>query len=141
MLLALTGLFAGVLAPHDPVLLDLKNSLAGMSFDYPFGTDELGRCIFSRCLYATRTTFGAALFISAMTIAVGCVIGVVSAYCGGFVDQLVRTVSDALLSIPNPDHYLPLLYIAALRRQGEQVSFPLAGFDGGSISMLCVRFG
>jgi len=49
--------------------------------------------------------------------------------------------NDALLSIPNPDHYLPLLYIAALRRQGEQVSFPLAGFDGGSISMLCVRFG
>jgi nickel transport system permease protein len=101
MLLTFMGMFAGVLAPHDPVLLDLKNSLAGMSFDYPFGTDELGRCIFSRCLYAMRATFGAALFISAMTIVVGCVIGVVSAYCGGFMDQLVRTVSDALLAIPS----------------------------------------
>lgn len=49
--------------------------------------------------------------------------------------------NDALLSIPNPDHYLPLLYIAALHREGERVSFPVAGFDGGSMSMLAVQIG
>jgi 4,5-DOPA dioxygenase extradiol len=48
---------------------------------------------------------------------------------------------DALLSAPTPDHYLPLLYVIALRRQGEQVSFPVEGFDGGSISMLTVQIG
>jgi len=48
---------------------------------------------------------------------------------------------DATLSVPTPDHYLPLLYIMALRREGEQVSFPVEGFDGGSISMLTVQFG
>jgi len=48
---------------------------------------------------------------------------------------------DALLSVPTPDHYLPLLYVLALRRKGEQVSFPVAGVDGGSISMLSVRLG
>ena len=48
---------------------------------------------------------------------------------------------DALLSAPTPDHYLPLLYVLALRREGEEVSFPVEGFDGGSISMLTVQFG
>jgi 4,5-DOPA dioxygenase extradiol len=48
---------------------------------------------------------------------------------------------DALLSAPTPDHYLPLLYVIGLRRKGEQVSFPVEGFDGGSISMLTVQLG
>jgi 4,5-DOPA dioxygenase extradiol len=48
---------------------------------------------------------------------------------------------DALLSAPTPDHYLPLLYVIGLRRPGEPVTFPVEGFDGGSISMLAVRFG
>lgn len=49
--------------------------------------------------------------------------------------------SDALLSAPTPEHYLPLLYVLALRRQGEQVSFPVEGNEGGSISMLSVQIG
>ncbi len=48
---------------------------------------------------------------------------------------------DALLSAPTPDHYLPLLYVMGLRRLGEPVTFPVEGFDGGSISMLTVQFG
>lgn len=48
---------------------------------------------------------------------------------------------DARLSVPTPDHYLPLIYILALRRAGEPVRFPVAGFDGGSISMLTVQIG
>jgi 4,5-DOPA dioxygenase extradiol len=48
---------------------------------------------------------------------------------------------DALLSAPTPDHYLPLLYIAGMRGDGDAVSFPTTGMDGGSISMLSVRFG
>jgi 4,5-DOPA dioxygenase extradiol len=48
---------------------------------------------------------------------------------------------DARMAAPTPDHYLPLLYILALRRAGESVSFPVEGFDGGSISMLAVQIG
>ena len=48
---------------------------------------------------------------------------------------------DALLSAPTPEHYLPLVYILALQRDGEPVSFPVEGFDGGSISMLSVQIG
>jgi 4,5-DOPA dioxygenase extradiol len=49
--------------------------------------------------------------------------------------------SDASLSIPTPDHYLPLLYVLATRRVSDAVSFPIEGIDGGSVSMLGVRLG
>ncbi len=49
--------------------------------------------------------------------------------------------ADAKLSIPTPDHYLPLLYVLGSRGKGESVSFPVEGFDGGSMSMLAIRLG
>ena len=48
---------------------------------------------------------------------------------------------EASLSIPTPDHYLPLLYVIATRQQGEVITFPIEGVDGGSISMLSVQIG
>jgi 4,5-DOPA dioxygenase extradiol len=49
--------------------------------------------------------------------------------------------SDAALSIPTPDHYLPLLYALAARQSNERIRFPVEGVDGGSISMLSVQIG
>jgi len=49
--------------------------------------------------------------------------------------------SDAMLSVPTPDHYLPLLYVLGLRRETDRVEFPVQGIDGGSVSMLAVRIG
>jgi 4,5-DOPA dioxygenase extradiol len=48
---------------------------------------------------------------------------------------------DALLSIPTPDHYLPLIYAIAVRRAEDAIGFPIEGVDGGSVSMLSVRIG
>jgi 4,5-DOPA dioxygenase extradiol len=44
-----------------------------------------------------------------------------------------------MLSVPTPEHYLPLLYVIALRGEGEHASFPVEGFDRGSVSMLAVK--
>jgi 4,5-DOPA dioxygenase extradiol len=52
-----------------------------------------------------------------------------------------RLGRDAMLSIPTPEHYLPLVYVIAVRGEGEQVSFPVEGVDGGSVSMLAVQIG
>jgi 4,5-DOPA dioxygenase extradiol len=52
-----------------------------------------------------------------------------------------RLGRDAMLSIPTPDHYLPLLYVLGTRQKGESASFPVEGVDGGSVSMLSVRIG
>ncbi len=52
-----------------------------------------------------------------------------------------RLGRDAMLSIPTPDHYLPLLYVIAARQAADPVAFPVEGVDGGSISMLSVKIG
>ena len=59
-------------------------------------------------------------------------------------DPLIRYETmgkDALLAVPTPDHYLPLLYVLAQQRDDDVVTFPVEGFDGGSISMLTVQIG
>jgi 4,5-DOPA dioxygenase extradiol len=48
---------------------------------------------------------------------------------------------DALLAVPTPEHYLPLLYLLGLRKDNEQISFPVEGVEGGSVSMLAARVG
>jgi len=48
---------------------------------------------------------------------------------------------DAVLAVPTPDHYLPLLYVLGSRNAGDKISFPVEGFDGGSVSMLTVEVG
>lgn len=48
---------------------------------------------------------------------------------------------DAMLSVPTPEHYLPFIYVIAQMREGDEIRFPVAGFDGGSISMLSVKIG
>jgi 4,5-DOPA dioxygenase extradiol len=52
-----------------------------------------------------------------------------------------RLERDAILSVPTPDHYLPLLYVAGAAVEDDTVTFPAEGIDGGSISMLAVRIG
>lgn len=61
---------------------------------------------------------------------------------GGKDDQLIDYTGlgpEAKLSVPTPDHYLPLLYVLGSRKKGEDVSFPIEGFDGGSMSMLAIQ--
>jgi 4,5-DOPA dioxygenase extradiol len=48
---------------------------------------------------------------------------------------------DAMLSVPTPEHYLPLLYVLASRHRDDAIGFPVEGIDGGSVSMLAVRVG
>jgi 4,5-DOPA dioxygenase extradiol len=48
---------------------------------------------------------------------------------------------DAMLSAPTPEHFLPLLYVLGVQQEGDEVTFPVEGFDGGSISMLSVKIG
>jgi 4,5-DOPA dioxygenase extradiol len=66
------------------------------------------------------------------------------AMLAGDFDPLIKYETlgrDALLSIPTPDHYLPLLFALACHQKGESIRFPAEGVDGGSISMLSVQIG
>ena len=76
LIVMIAGILAPVIAPNDPTLVDVKIKLMGMSMKYPFGTDQLGRCVFSRILYGIRTTVFLSLATMAITIAIGTLLGV-----------------------------------------------------------------
>jgi len=52
-----------------------------------------------------------------------------------------RQGADAMMAVPTPDHYLPLIYVLAQHHDGDRITFPVEGFDGGSMSMLAVQIG
>ena len=65
-----------------------------------------------------------------------------SAIQSGKDDELIDYLAigpEARLSVPIPDHYLPLLFVLGARKKDENASFPVEGFDGGSMSMLAIR--
>ncbi|WP_410492979.1 ABC transporter permease [Domibacillus sp. DTU_2020_1001157_1_SI_ALB_TIR_016] len=101
LLIALTGLFAPWLAPHDPLVINLSDRLAPPSWDYPFGTDHLGRCVLSRVLFGTRVSALFAFLIVLCTVVISLPIGLFTGYVRGKGGHLFMRVVDGILAIPD----------------------------------------
>jgi peptide/nickel transport system permease protein len=95
-----SALFAPVLAPHDPLLVDIGNKLQGPSPVYLFGTDQLGRCILSRLIWGSRYSLFYSSLVLVITVAVGVPVGMLSGYMGGKVDSLLMRVIDIFMALP-----------------------------------------
>lgn len=101
LVIALLGIFAPVFAPNDPYKADILHKFEGFSVQYPLGTDNLGRCIFSRMLYGIRPTLGLAVLTMIGTIGIGALMGLLAGYFQGIVDELIMRVVDVMLSFPS----------------------------------------
>lgn len=101
MLVLLIGIFAPVFAPHDPIGTDIKIKFADASWSYPFGTDQLGRCILSRLIYGIQATVVLSIITMAATILIGTLFGVFAGYARGKVDEVIMRLCDVLLSFPS----------------------------------------
>ncbi len=99
--LAFLALFAPFISPHDPLEQKLDRRLEAPSFEYPFGTDDLGRCIFSRVVYGTRVSLGIGVLVVTATSIAGTLLGVLSGYRGGMFDEIVMRGVDIVLAFPN----------------------------------------
>lgn len=98
---ALLGIFAPWVAPNDPYANDILNKFAGPSWDYPLGTDQLGRCVFSRMLFGIRPTLFLSLLTMLGTIGLGVIMGITAGYFRGAVDEVIMRVVDVMLSFPS----------------------------------------
>jgi peptide/nickel transport system permease protein len=96
----ISALFAPQVAPHDPYALDVGVMLQGPSPDHPLGTDELGRDLLSRTIYASRISMQVALIAVTVGLVGGTAIGTVAAYFGGWVDLALMRLMDLLFSFP-----------------------------------------
>ena len=92
---------APALAPHDPNLVDLEHRLLPPSASYWFGTDEVGRDLFSRILYGSRQSVSVALFVVPVAGTLGSVIGCFSGSFGGKGDAVIMRMTDIMLSVPS----------------------------------------
>jgi peptide/nickel transport system permease protein len=98
--LIVLALLSPRIAPYDPTALHLEAQLAPPSATYWFGTDELGRDIFSRVLYSARPAMAAGLLTITLAALVGATSGLVAGYRGGWFDAVSGRVWDTLLAFP-----------------------------------------
>ncbi len=94
------GAIFAFLSPYDPDAIDLSISYSPPSLQHPFGTDEFGRDYFTRALYGGRVSLAVGLLAMVISSTVGVMVGTVSGYFGGFVDNLLMRLVDVLSSIP-----------------------------------------
>lgn len=124
----LTALLAPLVATHDPAAQNLGATLLPPSSEHLLGTDHLGRDVFSRLVYATRTD----LRIGAATVVVpfvaGTLLGSVAGYAGGRLDRTLAYLVDTVLAFP---FYVLILAIVAMVGTGERgiyIAYALVGW-------------
>jgi peptide/nickel transport system permease protein len=97
---ALLGLLAGWLGRHPPLQQDLANRLHGPSWEHWFGTDELGRDVWSRCVHAARVDLLLGVLGATLPGLVGTVIGATAGYLGRWVDAILMRFADVVQAFP-----------------------------------------
>lgn len=101
LLIILASVFAPVIAPYGEAEQDVINRLQAPSALHPFGTDELGRDVFSRILYGSRVSLVIGILPSVLALVIGIILGLLAGYIGGKTDVIIMRIADIMLSIPS----------------------------------------
>jgi len=97
------GIIGPYITPYDPMTISVTSTLKRLqppSLENLFGTDEYGRDIFSRVLYGARISLIAALSVMSIALPIGIILGLVSGYYGGIIDEVIMRITDIFLSFP-----------------------------------------
>jgi ABC-type dipeptide/oligopeptide/nickel transport system permease subunit len=95
------ALFAPWIAPYDPIAQDVTRRREPPSWEHPFGMDEVGRDLLSRVIYGARVSLYVGVASVSLAIIAGTLIGAVSGYAGGWVDNVVMRIMDIMLAFPS----------------------------------------
>ena len=98
--LVLVAVFAGLVAPYDPLATDPVHRLLLPAPAHPLGTDNLGRDVLSRIIYGARISLWVGFLATLIGVGAGSVIGIVSGYVGGKIDLVIQRFVDAFQAIP-----------------------------------------
>jgi peptide/nickel transport system permease protein len=124
LVLVVTAVFAPVVATHDPLFPDAINRLAAPSGGHLFGTDDIGRDVFSRVVYGGRISLQVGILTVLLGTVVGSAIGLMSGYFSGWADIIVQRLLDSVQAIPG---LLLALVVASVIGAGTlNTIFPIA---------------
>ncbi|MEN9231536.1 MAG: ABC transporter permease [Thermostichus sp. DG02_5_bins_236] len=123
-LLVLFALFGPAIAPYNPLASDATIALNSPSWQHWFGTDQLGRDVFSRVLVATRLDLGIAVAAVVLSFGLGSVLGVSAGYYGGWWDRIVSRIIDTIMAFPL--FILAMGLVAALGNTIENIIYATA---------------
>ena len=110
--LTLVAILAPYVAPYDPIEQNLAERLQKPSMKHLFGTDELGRDVFSRVIYGTRISLTVGIISVGIGITIGTILGLIAGYFGGMADTIIMRFVDIMLCFPR--FFLILMVIAFL---------------------------
>lgn len=99
--IVLIAIFAPQIATHDPGEAVLSNALAAPDGEHIFGTDALGRDVFSRVVYGTRISISATLILVAVVFLIGITLGIVAGYFGKAIDAVIMRIADTMIAFPD----------------------------------------
>ena len=100
LIMVLAAAFAETLATHDPIRTDAEHTLARPDRIHRFGTNNLGRDIYSRIMYGARVSLAVGIASTLLGAVFGGIIGVVSGYFGGWLDLMTQRMTDILQGLP-----------------------------------------
>ena len=100
LLLVIVAAIAPVFVPHHPYEQDLEKAFLPPSLEYPFGTDDFGRCIFSRIIFGTRISLAIGVVVTAISAVTGIILGMLAGFYSGIVDEVIMRIVDIFLAFP-----------------------------------------
>jgi peptide/nickel transport system permease protein len=100
VLIVFLAVLGPYMVPHDPLASDTAAALKGPSLAHWFGTDQLGRDVFSRVIVATRLDFFIAIASVALVFLMGGIAGVAAGFFGGWTDRIVGRIADTIMAFP-----------------------------------------
>lgn len=100
LITVITAIFAPVIAPYQYDYVDLPKMLTPPSKEHIFGTDDLGRDIFSRVVYGTRISLGVGFGVVGLSLLIGLLLGIISGYFGGKIDSIIMGITDIFWTLP-----------------------------------------
>jgi len=100
VVLVVSAALASVIAPYDPIALNIIDRLQGPSFNHLLGTDQLGRDLFSRVLYGGRVALKVALISISIALCVGVVLGMIAGFGPRWLDNIIVLLFDTVRSFP-----------------------------------------
>jgi len=99
-MLILTAVFSPYIATHNPTEINIKDAYRAPSWQHFFGTDSLGRDLFSRIVYASRIALAIGIVAVGIASFIGILLGSIAGYCGGRIDTIIMRFTDIMLCFP-----------------------------------------